>query len=150
MLDATDPEQVALVVAAHDLVGRYCDAVLRADVAAFGDAWAVDAEWVIPGREPVVGRAAIVELYSSLVTPIRRTVQEVLSGTVEPTSASTARARWQVRELQWRTDGTTRELLGVYRDAIALDAEGVARFTSRAFEVLYAGEATLPGRLREP
>ena len=133
----------------EDLIGRYCDAVLRLDVEGFTDCWTEDATWSIPGTGVVVGRAAIVDTFVSIRSTYRRCVQEILNGTVRPLDDGRAAASWQVRELQWREDGTASELIGVYHDQLDR-ADGAWRFTHRDFELLYDGPVSMPGRLRDP
>ena len=132
----------------EDLVGRYCDAVLRFDPEVFASTWCEAAVWSIPGKGDVVGRDAIVETYSSIRATYRRCVQEVLNGVVTPAGPDRAAARWQVRELQWRPDGTASELIGVYHDDVVRSEEGW-QFAHRDFELVYNGPLDLPGRLRD-
>jgi hypothetical protein len=77
-------------------------------------------------------------------------VQEVLNGTISYVDGDNASARWQIRELQWRDDGTVSELIGVYHDVMARDLDGVLRFTQRDFELIYSGPIDGSGRLRPP
>lgn len=65
-------------------------------------------------------------------------------------SMATTQARWQIRELQWREDGTFSELIGVYHDLMARDLDGVLRFTQRDFELIYSGPIDGSGKLRSP
>lgn len=133
----------------EDLVGRYCHAVLRADIPAFADLWAEDGQWLIVGRSPVVGRAAIAELFERVRVNYRLCVQEVLSGVVDPGEDDRhCVARWQVRELQWGDD--TQQLIGVYHDVVVDDGGPHLRFAERRFEVLYRGPIDLSGRLYVP
>ena len=132
------------------LVGRYCDAVARFDVEAFGALWADDAIWHIAGGDDRHGRDAIVELFGEARAPFALCIQEILSSIVEPTG----HARWYVRELQWKPiesdqDGTShkaRQLIGVYDDTFTGPAEAPL-FASRRFRVLYRGPTDLSGRL---
>lgn len=134
----------------HNLVGRYCDAVLRIDHAEFADVWAIDARWLIPGDGVVEGRAAIVDVFARIRPTFRQCIQEILSGTVANADGDHADARWQIRELQWRDDGSTSELIGTYHDVMARDLDGVLRFTQRDFELIYSGPTDGTGRLRTP
>jgi uncharacterized protein (TIGR02246 family) len=134
----------------HNLVGRYCDAVLRVDVDEFADAWAPDARWLIPGDGVIEGRAEITAAFERIRPTYRQCVQEVLNGTVSYADGDHATARWQIRELQWRDDGTTSELIGVYHDRMARGDDGVLRFTERDFELIYSGPTDGSGRLRTP
>ena len=132
----------------EDLVGRYCEAVLRVDLALFASTWCEDATWSIPGAGAVVGRTAITETFATIRSTYRRCVQEVLNGVVTPSGPDDAAASWQVRELQWRADGTGSELIGVYHDDLRRGVDGW-QFARRDFELLYDGPLELPGRLRE-
>ena len=139
-----------LVLGVHNLVGRYCDAVLRNDMTAFADLWADDAEWCIPGAGVISGRAKIAETFSEIRNTYRLCVQEILNSTIEALDAAHAGASFQVRELQWRADGSGSELIGVYHDAVVLDPDGRCRFIRRDFELLYSGSVDLAGRVRPP
>jgi ketosteroid isomerase-like protein len=134
----------------HNLVGRYCDAVLRVDVAEFANAWTEDARWLIPGDGIIEGRAAITETFEKIRPSYRQCVQEVLNGTIAYVDGDTASARWQIRELQWREDGTVSELIGVYHDVMTRGLDGVLRFAQRDFEVIYSGPIDGSGKLRTP
>ena len=134
----------------HNLVGRYCDAVLRVDLDEFADVWAEHARWLIPGDGVIEGRTAISEAFARIRPTYTQCVQEILSGTISYVDGDHASARWQIRELQWRDDGTTSELIGVYHDVMARDLDGVLRFTERDFELIYSGSTDGSGRLRPP
>lgn len=134
----------------HNLVGRYCDAVLRLDIAEFANAWTEDARWLIPGDGVIEGRYAITATFEKIRPSYRQCVQEVLSGTISYVDGDNASARWQIRELQWREDGTVSELIGVYHDVMARDLDGVLRFTQRDFELIYSGPIDGSGKLRSP
>ena len=134
----------------HNLVGRYCDAVLRVDVAEFSDTWADDARWLIPGDGIIAGRASISATYEKILPTYKKCVQEVLNGTISYVDGDNASARWQIRELQWRNDGTTSELIGVYHDVMTRDLDGVLRFAQRDFELIYSGPIDGSGTLRPP
>jgi hypothetical protein len=133
----------------EELLGRYCDSVLRLDLDEFAATWCDHATWAIPGSGVISGRAAIVETFAEIRGGYARCLQQVLSGTVEVLDDDRASARWQVRELQWRMDGTGSELLGVYHDEVERTAEGW-RFARRDFELIYDGPVAMPGRLRDP
>jgi len=136
-------------VEVEDLLGRYCDSVLRFDLDEFADAWCEDATWAIPGSGVVTGRDEIVATFAEIRGGYRRCLQQVLNGTVVPIDDDRAMAHWQVRELQWRRDGTGSELLGVYHDEVERSSGGW-RFARRDFELLYDGPVSMPGRLRQP
>lgn len=126
------------------LVGRYCDAVARFDVDAFSALWTEDAIWYIAGGDDRHGRPAITRLFRSARAPFELCIQETLSSIVDPSG----RARWYVRELQWRRDGAASQLIGVYDDVLAGSPDD-PRFASRRFSVLYRGPLEASGRLYE-
>lgn len=134
----------------RNLIGRYCDAVLRVDVAEFASTWAKDARWLIPGDGVIEGREAITATFEKIRPTYRQCVQELLNGTISYVDGETATARWQIRELQWRDDGTVSELIGVYHDTMTRDLDGVLRFSQRDFELVYSGPIDGTGRLRTP
>ena len=78
--------------------------------------------------------------YSSIRATYLRCVQAVLNGVVTPAGPDRAGARWQVRALQWRPDGTASELIGVYHDEVARTDAGW-RFAHRDFELVYSRPA---------
>lgn len=133
-----------------NLIGRYCDAVLRVDVAQFADTWSEDALWLIPGDGSIAGRAAISAAFERIRPTYRQCVQEILNGTVSYVDGDTASARWQIRELQWLEDGSVSQLIGVYHDDMIRGIDGVLRFARRDFELLYSGPLDGSGRLRTP
>jgi hypothetical protein len=124
------------------LVGRYCDAVARFDLEAFASLWAEDAIWHIAGGEDRHGRESIVQLFREARAPFALCIQETLSSILDPAG----RARWYVRELQWRKDGQTRQLIGVYDDTLTGPTDAPL-FASRRFTVLYRGRIDLAGKL---
>jgi hypothetical protein len=135
-----------VLLAVTNLIGRYCDAVLRCDIDTFAGCWTDDAVWSIPGKGRVEGRPAIVEAFAEIRPTYLRCVQEILNSRVEPIDAGRATCTFEVRELQWGTSGGS-ELIGVYHDTVVVDA-GRATFTSRDFELVYTGPVELTGRLR--
>ena len=134
----------------RNLVGSYAEAVLRNDPALFADTWAADAVWSMPGAPTIVGRDDIARSFGDRRGTFRLCVQEILNGRITTAQADRATATWQVRELQWRADGTGSELLGVYDDVMVVGADGELRFARRDFELLYRGPVDLRGNLRLP
>lgn len=128
--------------AVRALVGRYCDAVARFDVEAFGATWAQDANWHLPGGEVLRGRETIASRYREIRALYSLCIQEVLSSIVDPAG----RARWYVRELQWREGTEGSQLIGVYDDTFCGSVDAPL-FASRRFTLLYRGPADLSGRL---
>ena len=131
--------------AVRRLVGRYCDAVTRFDPDQFGDTWAEDGVWHLPGGQEVRGRPDIVALYGDSRARFALCVQELLSSVIDPAG----HARFTVRELQWPKDGEGSQLIGVYDDTYSGPPDA-PRFASRRFTILYRGSADLSGRLFGP
>ena len=69
----TDREQV------EELVHRYADAVVRRDADQWGSCWTHDARWVLGPTRDVVGRPAIVELWTKAMGTFDAVVQNVLN-----------------------------------------------------------------------
>jgi ketosteroid isomerase-like protein len=134
----------------RNLVGSYAQAVLRNDPTLFADTWAEDAVWSMPGAPTIVGRDDIARSFRDRRGDFRLCVQQILNGRITMAEADRAAATWQVRELQWRSDGTGGELLGIYDDVMAVGVDGELRFTRRDFELLYRGPVDLRGKLRLP
>jgi hypothetical protein len=125
----------------ENLAGRYCAAVLSGDVDTFSSCWHADAEWVVPGGYVHSGRERITHVFTKARVPFRLCVQELLSGVVEPAGeeSGAARAVWQIRELQWRTDGTQTFLIGTYADDCRRGDDGIWRFARREFTEVLRG-----------
>lgn len=134
----------------RNLVGRYCDAVLRSDIDSFADCWSTDARWHIPGDGTIEGRTAISEVFARIRPMYAQCVQEVLNGTISYVGGDDASARWQIRECQWFADGTRSELVGVYHDTMSRGEDGVLRFTDRDFELIARTATDGTTRLRSP
>lgn len=144
---AHPPELDALAVdrAVRNLTARYCDAVARFDLDQFSSLWTDDAAWVVPGVATTEGRDRIARLFGKLRGAYALCTQELLSGWVAPgPGAHEARARWQIRELQWKDDAPVACVIGVYSDRLVHQADGW-RFVERQFDVLYRGPADLSG-----
>jgi uncharacterized protein (TIGR02246 family) len=122
-----------------NLAGRYCAAVVSGDAKDFADCWTHDARWVVPGGHEHEGREHIARVFEKVRVPFRLCVQELLSGVVEPRGNDAATATWQIRELQWRTDGTQTFVIGTYTDDCERDTDGIWRFTRREFSVIERG-----------
>jgi hypothetical protein len=136
------PEDLdALVVdrSVRDLTARYCDAVARCDGELFASLWATDADWVVPGARTTSGRERITRLFLKLREGYLLCTQELLSGRVVPDAGGTsARARWQIREHQWRDDAPTSCVMGIYTDRLIIE-QGTWCFAERRFDLVYRG-----------
>jgi hypothetical protein len=127
--------------AVRNLAGRYCAAVLSGDSGEFGACWTDAAQWVTAGGRVFEGRERIVRVFEKSRVPFMLCIQELLSGVIEPAGegSGAARARWQIRELQWRTDGAQSYLIGTYTDDCVREADGVWRFARREFDEVQRG-----------
>lgn len=142
----TEPAGIDLLLVDHavrDLTARYCDAVARCDGDLFASLWAADAHWVVAGAGTTSGRDRIARLFLKLRAGFELCTQELLSGRVVagPDLAS-ARARWQIREHQWKLDAPVSCVMGVYTDRLVLDG-GSWCFAERRFDLVYRGPVDL-------
>jgi len=131
----TDREQV------EELVHRYADAVVRRDAAQWGSCWTDDARWVLGPTRDVVGRPAIVELWTKAMGTFDAVVQNVLNGEVR-FDGSTATGRWYILEHFRRSSGEPGMLMAYYDDTYA-QLDGAWLFTSRALVAQYQGPPDL-------
>jgi SnoaL-like domain len=136
------------VVGVHQLLGRYCTAILRNNTASVAETWTADAVWCIPGAKLVEGREAIVRTFSRIRSTYVLCVQEILNTVVDVRDGRSATGTVQIRELQWRPDGTGSELIGVYHDEVVRADGDRCQFHRRDFELLYDGPVAMLGRLR--
>lgn len=123
-------------LAVRALVGRYADAVNLADPEMWGSTWAEQGEWTIMGRD-VVGRAAIVEFWSSAMGSFESVIQLLAQGQVGA-DADGVRGRWAIWEIGRRSGGGTLTV-GCYEDRYVQEA-GEWQFASRRFTATYRGE----------
>lgn len=124
------------------LVGRYADAVSRADAAAWEATWAPDAHWQMDEVHRT-GRAAILELWTRARANYASIIQIVGHGATHATAEGAA-GQWLVIEILRRV-GETHDRLQVtcYRDVYARTREGWV-FAERHLTVHYRG-TTAPG-----
>ena len=119
------------------LVGRYADAVSRADAVDWEATWAPDATWQMDQtlRE---GRAAIVELWTRARANYDSIIHLVGHGTVRATPAG-AEGQWLVMEILRRV-GEAHDRLQVtcYQDQYASTDDGWV-FARRRLTVHYRG-----------
>src|SRR5687767_13909057 len=85
-------------LAIHDLVARYCEALLRADPDAWGATWAKDATWDLAGFV-VEGVDAIVDLWLKAIASFAFIVQTESNPILHiDDDGLTAHGRWTVEE----------------------------------------------------
>lgn len=127
----------------RDLTARYCDAVARCDGGLFASLWATDADWVVGSGSPTSGRARIARVFLKLREGFLLCTQELLSGRVVPDpDGRSARARWQIREHQWKADAPPSCVIGIYTDRLVVE-QGAWCFAERRFDIVYRGPVDL-------
>jgi uncharacterized protein (TIGR02246 family) len=125
---------------------EYADAVRANDAARWAATWTDDARWVLGSGRDVVGRQAIVEMWSASIAKYARVVQLYLSA-VYDVDGDKASGRCQLVELNIVADGSRTMLAGHYDDTYRRTPEGW-RYTSRRLTRYYAGPPDLSGVFR--
>jgi SnoaL-like domain len=136
-LDPTKTDREAIV----ELVHRYADAVVRRDAEQWGSCWATDARWILSADRDVVGREAIVALWTKAMANFNAVVQNVYNGAVEITGAS-ASGRFYIGEHFQRATGDVGILLAYYDDTFS-NINGEWLFSSRRLVQQYQGPPDL-------
>jgi uncharacterized protein (TIGR02246 family) len=143
MVASGDLEALLIDRAVRDLTARYCDAVARCDGDLFATLWSTDADWVVPGARTTSGRERIARLFMKLREDYVLCTQELMSGRVVPApEAGAARARWQIREFQWKDGAPVSCVMGIYTDRLLVE-DGAWRFAERRFDIVYRGPVDL-------
>jgi ketosteroid isomerase-like protein len=122
---------------------EYADAVRARDAARWGATWTDDARWVLGAGRDVVGRDAIVDLWTNSMERYTTVVQHYHVGVFD-IDDDTATGRIELSELNIKADGGRHVLAGHYRDAYRRTPDGW-RFTSRELTRYYAGPPDLTG-----
>ena len=125
---------------------EYADAVRANDAARWAATWTDDARWVLDSGRDVVGRPAIVEMWSASIAKYTRVVQLYLSA-VYDIDGDDASGRCQLVELNIVADGSRTMLAGHYDDTYRRTPEGW-RYTSRRLTRYYTGPPDLTGVFR--
>jgi uncharacterized protein (TIGR02246 family) len=127
---------------------EYADAVRANDAARWAATWTDDARWVLgPGRD-VVGRQAIVDMWSTSIAKYARVVQLYLTSVFD-IDGDVASGRCQLVELNIVADGSRTMMAGHYDDTYRRSAEGW-RFASRQLTKYYSGAPDLLGVFADP
>ena len=101
-------------LAIRELVESYNDAVMRFDADDWASNWAADGEWVLPGRDPVQGREAIVAQWLGAMGALK--VEGFLaSAGIITVTGDTAHGTWYQQEFLDRA-GTRMAIIGEYTD----------------------------------
>jgi ketosteroid isomerase-like protein len=122
---------------------EYADAVRARDVDRWAATWTVDARWVLGDGRDVVGRDAIVEMWTTSMAKYAHVVQLYLACTYD-VHGDAANGRCELQELNIVADGCRRILAGHYRDTYRRTPDGW-RFTSRRLTKYYHGPVDLTG-----
>ncbi len=124
--------------ALRHLVARYCDAVISNDPEAWISTWAKDATWELFAGKAVVGRDAILAMWSTAMADFDWVVHTPSVCLFEvDEAAGVARGRVTFQERTKRTTGKSATLLGTYADRYERIA-GRWLFTERRLHVIDA------------
>ncbi|CAB4733993.1 unannotated protein [freshwater metagenome] len=148
MADQERVDPLVVDCAVRNLTAQYCDAVARNDGDLFVSLWTSGADWVAAGHV-TSGRDRIARVFAKLRGGYVLCTQELMSGYVVPfhsVDGPAAHARWQIRELQWKTDAPVSCVLGIYSDHLVVE-DGSWRFARRQFDILYRGPVDLTGHV---
>ena len=124
-----------------ELVHFYADAVVRRDAEQWGNCWAEDARWILSADRDVVGREAIVTLWTKAMGGFNAVVQNVYNGAVV-VNGEQASGRFYIGEHFQRANGAVGILLAYYDDTFAR-INGRWLFSSRKLVPQYQGPPDL-------
>jgi AcrR family transcriptional regulator len=123
--------------ALRQLIARYCDGVIRKDLATWLGTWAADAVWQL-GKQPIIGRDAIGEAWQTAMNGFAWAVHTAPVTVFEIDERSgTGIGRVTVVERFQRTSGKPGSLLATYHDRYERIG-GTWMFTERRLEVIDA------------
>jgi uncharacterized protein (TIGR02246 family) len=122
---------------------EYADAVRARDADRWAATWTDDARWILGEGRDVVGRDAIVEMWSASIAKYSAVVQMYQAATFD-VDGETATGRCEFQELNVRADGGSHILAGHYTDAYRRTVDGW-KFTSRHLTKYYSGSPDLQG-----
>jgi ketosteroid isomerase-like protein len=134
-------DHLADELAIRTLVASYTDAINRCDVDDIAPVYDDDAVFTMMDRPSVTGRDAILDVLRETVSRYHLIMQLVHTGVVQ-LDGDSARARWQVTELQITVAGTSRFVAGRYEDELVRRADGW-KFARRTFTARYLGPLDL-------
>jgi ketosteroid isomerase-like protein len=130
----------------RQLHARYLDSVWRKDYEAFGDCFAVDAEWRIGGRI-LRGRADIVANLKRLMPNFQRVLMTFRTPIVHIENDAVA-SRTYVTEQNAFLDGRPGNSIGIYFERFVKEGDQL-RFKWRLFQLHYLGKMDITTRLFE-
>ena len=122
---------------------EYGDAVRVRDVERWAATWTDDGRWVLGEGRDVVGRDAIVAMWSTSIAKYTTVVQLYLACTYD-IDGDVATGRCVLQELNIKGDGGRHMMAGHYDDTYRRTPGGW-RFTSRRLTKYYAGPPDLTG-----
>jgi ketosteroid isomerase-like protein len=127
----------------RELHAHYADAVFRRDFHAFGECFALDAEWRIAGMV-LRGRTQIVEAFSRIMADARRVFMTFRSPLLRVEGVERACARTYLTEQCSWQDGRSNYIIGRYFEHFIREDERW-RFSWRLYQVLYTGPRDMSG-----
>jgi ketosteroid isomerase-like protein len=127
---------VADRLAIRELVESYNDAVMRFDAQAWGDNWADDATWSLPGVGAVTGKAAIVAMWQRAMSAFEFVGFFASAGPLV-VDGNHARGTWYQQEFLHQKDGVRRAVTGRYEDEYVKRGDRWY-FSKRVYAVLKA------------
>ena len=142
-------DRVAAELGIRNLVARYADAIHRRDPAGWGDTWAEDGIWRLPGLDDpaeqitMTGRDTLVAAWQAAMAGFPFVWHAIHSGHIA-WDGDAPTGRWYLSERLLTADGQGLEIFGVYDDRYARTDAGW-RFSERTFAILYRGPADLAG-----
>ena len=122
---------------------EYGDTVRSRDIERWAATWTADGRWVLGADRDVVGRDAIVEMWSHSIEKYATVVQLYLACTYD-IDGDTASGRCELQELNIKGDGGRHVMAGHYDDTYRRTPDGW-RFASRRLTKYYAGPPDLMG-----
>lgn len=125
-------------LAIRSLLARYGDAASRRDPAAWIATWAPDCTWDLGGGRVTHGHDETLALWRSSIAKYPWVVQVPASGFLE-LREGVVHGTWYVLELNHVVDGSGVMHLGHYRDTYVQGEDGVWRFATRRFHLIYRG-----------
>jgi ketosteroid isomerase-like protein len=132
-------------VAVQRLLHCYADAVVHRDAVRWASCWADDATWELSPGSKVIGKAAIVDVWSRAMGGFTSVLHVVHNGDALMTDdPERAVGRWYVDERFLLANGQTGMMLAHYDDEYRRAAGGWV-FTSRVLHMHYRGPADLSG-----